>query len=94
MMKKGSEAQETESKNDTKTLYNIIRHLVGSGGPSSIPMKLKKFRRCQLLRIGEDVKEVLNQSNSTPQFDFEVTAEIKSLQLNDFAANKQITDKI
>ena len=73
---KGAEAQEAANRNDTKSMYRIVRELTNSRSISSIPIKSKDGRTLvteeeQSNRWMEHFKGVLNQPEPTNLIDFE-----------------------
>ena len=73
---KGKEAQEAADRNDSKTLYKIVRELSGGRSSSSVPIKAKDGRTLvtseeQAERWVEHFSEVLNQPEPTGLFDFD-----------------------
>jgi len=72
---KGREAEEAAGKNDSKTLYRIVRELTRMSNNSSVPLKNKKgetllTEREQAARWVEHFNEVLNQPIPDDLFDF------------------------
>ena len=72
---KGREAEEAAGKNDSKTLYRIVRELTGISSNSSVPLKSKQgetllTEREQAARWVEHFNEVLNQPISDDLFDY------------------------
>ncbi|CAH1266795.1 Hypp3576 [Branchiostoma lanceolatum] len=73
--KKSSEAEEAAKKNDSRTLYRIVRELTGTGNSPSVPVKDKNGKTLltteeQDLRWREHFQETLNQPNPDTLFDF------------------------
>ena len=73
---KGEEAQNAVSRNDTKTLYRIVRDLSGSQSNSNVPIKDRNGKVLltieeQTNRWVENFKEVLNQSHPKTLHDFD-----------------------
>ena len=72
---KSKEAQEAADKNDSKTLYRIVRELTGAKSSTTVPIKSKdgrdlKSEKEQAERWIEHFREVLNQPTPTDLFDF------------------------
>ena len=70
-----SKPLEAADKNDSKTLYRIVRELTGARSSTTVPIKSKDGRdltsdKEQAERWVEHFCEVLNQSTPTDLFDF------------------------
>ena len=73
---KGREAQEAANRNDSKTIYRIVRDLSGSKSSANAPIKDKNGRTLltteeQDARWVEHFKETLNQPTPRELYDFE-----------------------
>ena len=73
---KSAETQEAANRNDTKSMYRIVRELTNSRSISSIPIKSKDGRTLtteeeQFNRWMEHFEGVLNQPDPTNLIDFE-----------------------
>ena len=84
---KGEEAQNAVSRNDTKTLYRIVRDLSGSQSNSNVPIKDRNGKVLltieeQTNRWVEDFKEVLNQSHPKTLHDFDRETADEQLDVN------------
>ena len=73
--KKGAEAEAAAGRNDTGTLYRIVRDLTGIRNNSNVPIKDKQGQvllttEAQDSRWVEHFKEILNQPEPPSTFDF------------------------
>ena len=89
---KGEEAQNAVRRNDTKTLYRIVRDLSGSQSNSNVPLKDKNGKVLltteeQTNRWVEHFKEVLNQlhPDTLHDFDRETADEQLDVSLENFS---------
>ena len=66
LQQKEAEAQEAAIRNDTRTLYNIVKELTGSGSSCAVPVKgtdgsVLTTAEQQKQRWVEHFKDLLNQ---------------------------------
>uniref|UniRef100_A0A914WQC5 Reverse transcriptase domain-containing protein n=1 Tax=Plectus sambesii TaxID=2011161 RepID=A0A914WQC5_9BILA len=84
---KCAEAQEAADKNDSKTLYRIVRELTGGRSNANAPIKDKNgkvllTKEEQNARWMEHFQEVLNQPAPTAPHDFSAIIPIDQLDVN------------
>ena len=84
---KEAEAQEAANKNDTRTLYKIVKELTGGGRNSAVPVKGKDGNVIttseeQHQRWIEHFKDVLNQPDPESPMDFGSEPKQESLQVD------------
>ena len=94
---KGEEAQNAVRRNDTKTLYRIVRKLSGSQSNSSVPIKDKNGKMLltieeQTKRWVEHFKEILNQPHPDTMHDFdrEIADEQLDVSLENITLKKKL----
>lgn len=73
--KKVAEVEDAVNRNDTRTLYRVVRDLTDAKSSSNVPIKDKQGKvlltsEAQDSRWVEHFKETLNQSEPTSTFDF------------------------
>ena len=84
---KGTEAQDAADRNDSKTLYRIVRELTGAHSYSSAPIKDKSgnlllTKEEQDARWIEHFKETLNQPSPHATFDFAAISTSEELDVD------------
>ncbi len=87
MKERGAEAQEAADKNDSKTLYHIVRELTGARSNSNVPIKDKNekiplAKEEQDARWIEHFKETLNQPPPTATYVFDTSTHAADLEVN------------
>ena len=89
--KKGAEAQEASSRNDSKTLYRLVKDLMGRHDCQSVPIQDKNGNTLttpeqQNQRWIEHFREVLNQPSPTIliNLDQEVPQQLLDISTDDF----------